>query len=245
VARIALCAVVLALAVPAAAAAPPRMQGPFLQGADMYWVWRAPNPRAVVVFMHGLDPSELYPANHLPWIEHLVRMGNDVIYPRYESAPGRGPALLHSAKAVVAGIVRLGRPRVPVVIVGYSRGGRLAVELAASAWRFRVTPAAVMSVFPSELNPQVEEVVDFTRLPHSARVVLLSGQEDSPAGVRELLRRLRDGGFPVENVEVGIVRSRGSFHADHFSAMQTTPEAKRQFWATLDRVIARAHGIQR
>ena len=64
---------VLALAAPATAAAPPRMEGPFLQGADLYWVWRAPHPKSVVVFMHGLDQSELYPANHLPWIEHLVR----------------------------------------------------------------------------------------------------------------------------------------------------------------------------
>ncbi len=240
--RIVACLLLAAVVALPAAAAPPRMEGPFLKGADLYWVWRAPHPRSVVVFMHGLDQSELYPGNHLPWIEHLVRAGNDVIYPRYENAPGRGPALLHSAKAVIAGIIRLGRPRVPVVIVGYSRGGRLAVELAASAWRFRVVPAAVMSIFPSELNPQLEEVVDFTRLPHSARVVLLAGAEDSPAGVRELLGRLRDGGFPAEQVEVAVIPSKGSFHADHFSAMQVTPEAKRQFWARLDRLIRRVTG---
>jgi pimeloyl-ACP methyl ester carboxylesterase len=228
---------VLALAAPATAAAPPRMEGPFLQGADLYWVWRAPHPKSVVVFMHGLDQSELYPANHLPWIEHLVRQGNDVIYPRYENAPGRGPALLHSAKAVTAGIIRLGRPRAPVVIAGYSRGGRLAVELAASAWRFRVRPAAVLSVFPSQLNPVVEEVVDFKRLPHTAQLLLLVGEEDSPAGAHDLLVRLRDDGFPVENVRADVVRSKGSFHADHFSAMQVSPESKRQFWGRLDALI--------
>ena len=72
-----------------------------------------PHPRSVVVFMHGLDQSELYPGNHLPWIEHLVRMGNDVIYPRYESAPGRGPALLHSAKAIGRGDGAARRPARP------------------------------------------------------------------------------------------------------------------------------------
>src|SRR3954454_2591558 len=134
--RIALIVVLSAVVVmPAGAAGPPKMQGPFGNGAEIYWVWRAPHPQSVVIFMHGLDQSELYPGNHLPWIEHLVRMGNDVIYPRYETAPGRGPALLHSAKAVTAAIIRLGRPRVPVVIAGYSRGGRLAAELAAAAWR--------------------------------------------------------------------------------------------------------------
>jgi pimeloyl-ACP methyl ester carboxylesterase len=236
--RTVLCLVLLALAAAPAGAAPPRMEGPFLQGADLYWVWRAPHPKALVVFMHGLDQSELYPGNHLPWIDHLVRAGNDVVYPRYENAPGRGPALLHSAKAVAAGIARLGRPHVPVVIVGYSRGGRLAVELAASTGRTGVVPAAVMSIFPSRLNPQVEEVVDLARLPHSARVVLLAGQEDSPAGVHDLLIRLRDGGFPAGHVEADVIRSKGSFHADHFSALQTTPEARRQFWSRLDRLIA-------
>ncbi len=237
--RIAACLLLAAIAATPAGAAPPRMEGPFLQGADLYWVWRTPHPRSIVVFMHGLDQSELYPGNHLPWIEHLVRAGNDVIYPRYENAPGRGPALLHSAKATIAGIIRLGRPHAPIVIVGYSRGGRLAVELAASAWRFGVTPSAVMSVFPSRLNPQVEEVVDFKRLPHSAHVLLLAGQEDSRAGAHDLLTRLRDDGFPPEQVEAEVIPSKGSFHADHFSAMQVTPEAKRQFWGRLDRLIRR------
>ena len=136
--------------------------------------------------------------------------------------------------------MRLGVPRIPVVIAGYSRGGRLAVELAASAWRFHVVPAAVMSVFPSQLNPVVEEVVNFKRLPHAARVLLLAGQEDSPAGVHDLLTRLRLDGFPAENVIAEVIRSQGSFHADHFSAMQTTPEAKRQFWGRLDRSGRRA-----
>lgn len=238
--RIALLAVLFAVVATPASAAPPRMEGPFGSGAGIYWVWRAPQPKSMVIFMHGLDQSELYPGNHLPWIEHLVQMGNDVIYPRYESSPGRGPALLNSAKAVVAAMVRLGAPRIPVVIAGYSRGGRLAVELAAAAWRFKVVPRAVMSIFPSELNPQVEEVVNFKRLPHAARVVLLAGQEDSARGVHDLLIRLRDGAFPPEHVFAEVVRSKGSFHADHFSAMQTTPEAKRQFWGRLDDLVAGA-----
>jgi len=238
--RIALIVVLSAVAVTSAGAAPPRMEGPFGSGADIYWVWRAPQPKSIVIFMHGLDQSELYPGNHLPWIEHLVRMGNDVIYPRYENAPGRGPALLHSAKATVAAMVRLGAPRVPVVLLGYSRGGRLAVELAASAWRFKVVPRAVMSIFPSELNPTVEEVVNFKRLPHAARVVLLAGQEDSARGVHDLLIRLRDGGFPAQHVFAEVIKSNGSFHADHFSAMQTTPEARRQFWERLDDLVAGA-----
>jgi hypothetical protein len=105
-------------------------------------------------------------------------------------------------------------------------------------WRIGVAPAAVMSVFPSNLNPNVEEVVNFTHLPHSCRLLLVAGDEDSPAGVHELLRRLERSTFPPERVRTALIRSRSTFHADHFSALQWGSEARRQFWAPLDRLIS-------
>jgi pimeloyl-ACP methyl ester carboxylesterase len=240
--RALLAGIVLALLAPGAStgsAPQPKMLGPYAKGADAYWIWRTHGPpKAVVVFEHGLDESELNPWNHLPWIEHLVERGNDVIYPKYETVPGAGPALLHSLIGIHAGLVRLGRPRVPIVVVGYSRGGRLAVEVASVMWRISQRPAAVMSIFPSTLNPRLEEVVNFTHLPHSTRLLLVAGDEDSPAGVRELLRRLERSNFPPARVDIATIRSRGRFHADHFSALQWGPEAKRQFWAPLDRLIS-------
>jgi hypothetical protein len=232
---------ILALTLPAAAPGatpPPKMLGPYGKGADAYWLWKAePAARAVVVFEHGLDESELNPFNHTGWIEHLVRQGDDVIYPRYETSPAGSPALLHSLIGIHSALVRLGRPPLPLVVVGYSRGGRLAVELAGVMWRIGVKPAAVMSVYPSTLNPSAEEVVNFTHLPHSTRLLLVVADRDSPAGVRELLRRLERSGFPARNVRTGVVRSRGSFRADHFSALQTGAEARRQLWTPLDRLI--------
>jgi pimeloyl-ACP methyl ester carboxylesterase len=238
--RAALSLALVALAVtPAGHAAKPRMLGPYGKGADAYWIWKARGtPKAVVVFEHGLDESELDPFNHLAWIEHLVERGNDVVYPRYETVPGAGPALLHSLIGIHAGLVRLGRPRVPVVLVGYSRGGRLAVETAAVMWRISTKPAAVMSVFPSTLNPRLEEVVDFTHLPATARLLLVAADRDSPAGARELLQRLERASFPPQNVATAVVRSRGTFRADHFSALGRGPEIRRQLWAPLDRLIA-------
>jgi pimeloyl-ACP methyl ester carboxylesterase len=240
--RAALAFFLLALALPAASpgtAPEPRMLGPYGKGADAYWLWKAhPAPKTVVVFEHGLDESELNPWNHIDWIEHLVRQGNDVIYPRYETSPAGSPALLHSLIGIHAALVRLGRPQVPLVVVGYSRGGRLAVELAAVMWRIGVKPAAVMSVYPSTLNSRLEEVVNFTHLPHSTRLLLVTADRDSSAGARELLRRLERSSFPAQHVRTEVVRSRGSFRADHFSALQSGAEARRQLWTPLDRLIA-------
>lgn len=231
----------LALAAPAApgSSSPhPRQLGPFGKGADTYWLWRAQGkPRAVVVFMHGLDRRELKPKNHLAWIEHLVEQGDDVVYPMYEVQPGVRGALLHTLTAVGAALKRLGRPKAPLVVVGYSRGGRLAVEFAAIAPAIKAAPAAVMSVFPSQLNPAAEEVIDLRTLERTTRIMLVVGQEDGRQGASELLTRLRSAGFPAKNVQPLLVRSRGKFHADHFSALQSGPEIRRQLWAPLDRLI--------
>src|SRR4051812_34181223 len=168
------------------------MLGPYGKGPDAYWLFKAKGaPKSVVVFEHGFDESELNPWNHVEWIHHLTAQGSDVIYPKYETVAGEGPALLHSLVGIHAGLVRLGRPHVPIAVLGYSRGGRLAVEVASVLWRISQKPAAVMSVYPSTLNPQLEEVVNFSHLPRSARVLLVAADRDSPAGVRELLQRLQ------------------------------------------------------
>jgi pimeloyl-ACP methyl ester carboxylesterase len=239
--RFAVCLAALAVMAPAALAgstAPPKMLGPYVSGADMYWLWKAHGkPKSVVVFLHGLDQSELYPANHLPWIEHLAQQGNDVIYPRYESNPGARGAIRHTLNAVDAAMRRLHEPKAPVVVVGYSRGGRLAVEFSAVAPAIQVVPAAVMSIFPGRLNPLQEELIDLRTLEAKTRIMLVVGEEVPREGAQELLRRLAQANFPAGHIQAVLIRSKGSFHADHFSALQTGPQARIQFWDRLDRFI--------
>jgi len=239
--RLLVCLAVLAVSAPAAlggAAPHPRQLGPYGSGADLYWLWHAQGRRqAVVLFLHGLDRSELNPANHLPWIEHLARQGDDVIYPAYEVQPGARGAIRHTLNALGPALRRLGRPKAPLVIVGYSRGARLAVEFAAIAPAIQVIPAAVMSIFPSPLNPLAEETIDLRTLEPSTRIMLVVGQEDSREGAQELLHRLEQAGFPAGHIRALVIRSKGAFHADHFSALQTGPEARRQFWVPLDGLV--------
>ncbi|MFN2466655.1 MAG: alpha/beta hydrolase [Gaiellaceae bacterium] len=217
--------------------------GPFGEGADQYWLFRPEGkPRTVVVFLHGLHESELEPDNHLPWLEHLAEQGNAVVYPRYELRPGDRGALRHILSAVRASAVRLESPAVPRILIGYSRGARLAVEYTAVALAAPPVPSAVMSVFPSRLDPAAEEEVDFRTINPRTRFLFLAGDRDTDVGsfgVRELLQRLRTSGFSPANVEAVLVRSRRGFQADHLAPTRDTPRAKAEFWNRADRLIER------
>ena len=59
-------------------------EGPIGKGASGVWIYQpAGKPKDVVVYFHGQGgPEEATPANHLPWINHLVKRGSVVIYPR-------------------------------------------------------------------------------------------------------------------------------------------------------------------
>ena len=99
-------------------------------GKDQYWVVRSHGKaKAVVVLLHGLgqDSGEQLE----PWQAHLADEGYDVIYPRYEQPPPDTQARNNIVGAVGRALGDLGRPKVPLVLLGHSRGGRLAVEAAA------------------------------------------------------------------------------------------------------------------
>ncbi|HSC92006.1 MAG TPA: hypothetical protein VLB86_10180 [Gaiellaceae bacterium] len=211
-------------------------------GADEVWLFRpARAPRAVVVFLHGLGGArEATPANHRAWIDHLVARGSAVVYPRYEAEPGGLRPMGHVLAAVDAAERRLAAGGTPVVAIGFSRGGRLAVEYAASSGTAGLTrPAAVLAVFPGALSPIEENVgLDFIDPDTEIRILIGDADRDVAAeGARGLIERLRDVGFPAANVGVAVVRSRGAFVAHHLAPLEDTAAARAAFWAPADRVI--------
>jgi hypothetical protein len=211
-------------------------------GADRAWVF-APSgaPKSVVVFVHGLGgPTEITPANHLPWLRHLTEGGSAVIYPAYETSPGGTRAVAHIVAGVRNGLEELGRPTVPVVGIGYSRGGRLVVEWAALQ---RPAPKAVLSVFPSQVNAAMEPPIDLGRLDHDMQLRILVGDRDEAvgnAGAAELLDRLLAFGFPQQNIRAALVHSTEALTADHFAPLDPGPDAQRLFWEPADRLVAAA-----
>jgi hypothetical protein len=232
---------------PVAGAADRVLIGPLGRGAAQVWVLEPPQaPRAVVVFAHGWRWSpprtrDQWPAQFAPWLDHLLSLGDAVVFPRYQvggdADTGRARAL-SLRRGLVAGFALLGRPAVPVVAVGYSFGGSLAFAYAANARRWGLPePAAVDGIFPAE--PIAGEPMPAP--PSSLRALLEVGDRDVIAGsvgADELWRWLDP--LPRGMRRYVVVRSVPGLAATHAAPKRTSAVAQRLFWAPLDRLVADA-----
>jgi dienelactone hydrolase len=231
--------VVLALALPVLAGCGATWHATFEAhgvGQNQYWVVPAKGkPKAVVVFLHGLGRNSGEQLQ--PWQAHLAERGYDVIYPRYEDPPPAADARNNIVGAVGRALGDLGRPDVPLVLLGHSRGGRLAVEAAAF-----LKPKLVIAFYPGQINPQFEPPTNFKLIPRTTDIWLFVGDRDTSVGNHgaiELDERLLSFGFPAKRIHGAVIRSKG-FTADHMSVCDLSPPAKRAIWDRTDRLIEQA-----
>ena len=194
---------------------------------------RTGSPKAVVVFLHGLgqDSGEQLE----PWQAHLADEGYTVIYPRYESPPPDPQARNNIVGAVGRALGDLGRPDVPLVLLGHSRGGRLAVEAAAF-----LNPRLVIAMFPGQINPSFEPATNFKLIPKTTDIYLFVGDRDKSVGntgALELDRRLLAFGFPAARIHGGVIHSTKGFVADHGSVYTLSDAGKRAIWDRVDSLI--------
>jgi pimeloyl-ACP methyl ester carboxylesterase len=216
--------------------------GPIGKGGEGVYLFRpAGEPKRLVIFFHGQGgPEETTPANHRPWIDHLVRTGAIVLYPRYETDYS-GAVLDNAATGVRTAMQRLGPQTLPVLALGYSRGGALAVEYAAAApGQHLPVPDAIECVNPVPYGEQVR-IVDLRPVGPSTVLSVLVSEEDPYAtdGMMLLLDRLRRAGFPPDNVQLHVARSRGSFRADHLAPLSSSAAARAAYWRPTDALLAK------
>lgn len=205
-------------------------------GKDQYWTLAAKGkPKAVVVLLHGLGRDSGQQLQ--PWQVHLAERGYDVIYPRYEDPPPAPDARNTIVGAVGRALGDLGRPNVPLVLLGHSRGGRLAVEAATF-----LKPKLVVAFYPGQINPKFEPPTALGKIPHTTDIWLFVGDRDTSVGndgAIELDGRLLTLGFPAKHIHGAVIHSNG-FTADHMSVYDLSPAAKRAIWDRTDRLIEQA-----
>lgn len=157
-------------------------------GPRSYWLFEpagpVPGSAPVVVFLHGW--LAVNPGPYGAWIDHLVRSGHVVIYPRYHVDWTTRPAeFLPNALAAVhdafdvlrtaPGHVRPDQSRFG--LVGHSAGGNLAALIAAVAAEEGLPePKAVVCVMPGEVQPLHKP--SLAQIPAQTLLVVVAAEHD-------------------------------------------------------------------
>jgi len=161
-------------------------------GAESYWLFEPAEPMPptapVVVFNHGW--LAVNPGAYGAWIDHLVRSGNVVVFPRYQTDAFTRPSeFLPNALAAVkdallvlhgaAGHVRPDLTR--FALIGHSAGGNLAAQMAAVAGAAGLPKArALVILMPGEVQPLREP--DLSNIPADTLLVITVAEDDYVVG---------------------------------------------------------------
>ncbi|HVQ00996.1 MAG TPA: prolyl oligopeptidase family serine peptidase [Candidatus Thermoplasmatota archaeon] len=161
------------------------------KGAHEFWIFEPtdPTPQSapLIVFNHGW--AAFLPIYYEAWVDHLVRQGNIVVYPRYQAGlvVGLRYATQYAIDAVKQAITLLQngshvRPELDkFAIVGHSLGGGITAEMAALANASGLpVPRAIMPVQPF-LRP-LTMLSNFSGIPSSTMMLVVIGENDTVAG---------------------------------------------------------------
>ena len=218
---------------------------PYGEGPSQVWVLRPKHgpTRSVVVYVHGWGASSPFEW-HVAWMDHLLARGSAVIFPRYQEGSSDDPlvaTLFDLQPGLRTGFEALGKPRLPVVVAGFSWGGALAFEYAAKAGRWGLPrPRAVYSIFPADPRG-ADPLFDLPRL-KGARVVILVGDQDDvvgSSGADAFWQWLHP--YPAALKTYRVIRSSDDLLATHEApTVVTSPVVRKVFWTPLDRLVAEA-----
>jgi len=164
------------------------------QGPRSYWLFEPDEPKPkrapVVVFLHGW--FSVNPAIYGAWIDHLVRSGNTVVFPRYQNDVGTLPRdfLPNTLFAIrdALGVLAAGKDHVRpdldrFALIGHSAGGNLAAQVAAVSGNpdsgLPEVRAAVL-VMPGEVFPSRQPRL--SQIPETTLLVVAVGEDDVVVG---------------------------------------------------------------
>jgi acetyl esterase/lipase len=194
----------------------------------------------VVLFLHGWGATE--PRYYQPWLDHLAREGNAVIYPRFQESLAEPPpqVLGNVLAATRLALARVRERPGSLVVAGHSAGGALAADYASIARTAHMpAPVAVFSAYPGRRLrglPFALPEIDPRRMPAATRLVVLAGAHDQVVGRRPARRLERLAG--ARRKSLVVVDDPAA--SDHLGPQRADAAGRRDFWAPLDRLIRAA-----
>ncbi|MBI1825119.1 MAG: alpha/beta hydrolase, partial [Planctomycetes bacterium] len=202
----------------------------FGSGNGEYWIFTPADPipaeAPVVLFLHGW--GGMNPRAYGAWIEHIVRKGHIVIYPRYQATLVTSTSLMTSYAEIAVKqawtqlSTSLVKPRTDqMAIVTHSLGGLIGANIAAITVRDGLPPVkAFMAAAPG--GESSLSLNDLSTVPADCLVLLVVGDADTRVGdhaakmIRKALTQI-----PPENLNLVTLhsdrRSNPPLIADHLA----------------------------
>lgn len=160
-------------------------------GGHQFWIFEptepTPTSAPLIVFNHGW--SAFYPSSYKAWIDHLVKRGNIVIYPRYQlgfviGVPYATPNAIQAVKEAISILQNNDHVHPDLqkfAIVGHSLGGGITAEMAVLAEQNGLPrPKAIMPVQPFIRTDTMMK--DFDNIPSTTLLLVVVGENDVIAG---------------------------------------------------------------
>jgi acetyl esterase/lipase len=169
----------------------------YREGHEQFWILEPaePTPKSapVVVFNHGW--MGIKPAAYEGWVNHLVRRGHIVIYPRYQRGAATLPLTFtrNAIDAVKRALVELKkeehvRPDLErFAIVGHSAGGAISADMAALASKEGLpAPKALMITTPGRgmvnARSRFFPPADYRYIPRDIYALVMVAEHDLVVG---------------------------------------------------------------
>ncbi|WP_167021670.1 alpha/beta hydrolase fold domain-containing protein [Chitinophaga sp. Cy-1792] len=163
-------------------------------GNTGYWLYLPSDPMPkeapVIVFNHGYGAWN--PACYGAWIKHLVKKGNIVIFPRYQSTIVTNPATytnnaaaaINRALKLLAADSTLPQPiKGKIAYIGHSYGGVIAANLAMTPATYGVPPPkAIMLACPGTGNAPQGALPSYKSMSSKVKMLLIVEEKDNSAG---------------------------------------------------------------
>jgi acetyl esterase/lipase len=164
----------------------------FGAGPRSFWLFEPAKPKPVsapvVVFYHGW--YAVSPGVYGAWIEHLVRGGRIVVFPRYHPAVAMPPfdffidaiEAVRDALKVLESAPNHVKPDLnKLAVIGHSGGGPLAAQYAAAARDFGLPQArAVLALMPGEVTRRPYPSI--AAIPGTTLLVVIVAEADFVVG---------------------------------------------------------------